>query len=401
MNAVTPEDVGLSSAGLDHLRGVMQSYVDEGKLGGLITLVARRGKVAHLECHGMMDVEANKPMQPDTILRIYSMTKPITSVAVMMLVEEGLVQLDDPVSEFIPEFKGLKVFAGQTETGVELADLEREMTIWHLLTHTAGLAYGVNAEDTPVEDMYRAAEIWDRVWQLRPSLQEMVEALAQLPLAHQPGSDWRYSMAHDVIGHLVGVISGMPFDGFLGERVFGPLGMDDTGFFVPETKLDRFAAMYSPPGENGISLLDTPATSPFSRPEKPPGGGGGLVSTVSDYFRFAQMLLNGGQLDGVRLLTPETVQLMTTNRLPDELVPIHFENPWPGMGYGLGFGVLVDAAEAEVSGSEGTYFWLGIGGTSFWVDPTEELIGIMMPQALFYFEPIDAHRNLAYQAIIE
>jgi CubicO group peptidase (beta-lactamase class C family) len=396
MNIVTPEDVGLSSERLDHLRAVMQSYVDEGKLAGLITLVARHGKVAHLECYGMMDVEANKPMQPDTILRIYSMTKPITSVALMMLVEEGLVQLDDPVSRFIPEFRDLKVFVGQTETGIELADPEREMTVWHLLTHTAGLAYGVDAVDTPVEDMYRAEKMWNPVWQLRPSLQEMVETLAKLPLTHQPGSAFRYSMAYDVIGHLIGVISGTPFDAFLEERVFRPLGMNDTGFFVPEEKLHRFAALYSAPGEDGLSLLDAPETSPFTRAGRTCMGGGGLVSTVSDYLRFAQMLLNKGELDGVRLLAPETVEMMTTNQLSGELVSTRST----GTGYSLGFGVVVDPARAGEVRSEGTYYWLGIGGTAFWVDPTEELIGTIMPQALFYFEPIDVHRNLTYQAVV-
>ena len=400
MNAVTPEKVGLSSTRLRHLRTEMQGYVDQGKLAGLITLVARCGKVAHLECYGMMDIEANKPMQLDTIFRIYSMTKPVTSVALMMLVEEELVQLDDPVSRFIPEFKDLKVFVGTTETGVELADLEREMTIWHLLTHTAGLSYA-HIGDTPVEDMYRAAEMFDPLVVLQHSLQDMVQTLAKLPLGYQPGSKGGYSVPYDVIGYLIGLISGMPFGTFLEARIFEPLGMVDTGFFVPEGKLDRFAAMYSGPGEDGFRLLDAPATSPWSRPDIPPSGGGGLVSTVPDYLRFAQMLLNGGELDGVRLLSRETIQMMTTNQLPSELVPIWSDSPWPGMGYGLGFGVLVDAAQAKVSGSEGTYFWLGIGGTSFWVDPKEELIGLMMPQALFYFEPIDIYRNLTYQALVD
>jgi CubicO group peptidase (beta-lactamase class C family) len=401
MDIVTPEQVGLSVARLEHLRTVAQDYVDQARLAGLMTLVARRGKVAHFECYGIMDVEANKPMQPDTIFRIYSMTKPITCVAFMMLVEEGSVLLNDPVSKFIPEFRDLKVFVGTTGTGYELADLEREITIWHLLTHTAGLAYGINATDTPVEDMYRAAGFLDPVWQLRQSLPDMVQTLAELPLAHQPGGDWRYSMANDVIGYLVGVISGTPFKAFLAERVFEPLGMDDTGFFVPEEKLGRLAALYSAPGEGGISLLDAAATSPYSKPGNPPSGGGGLVSTAPDYLRFAQMLLNGGELDGVRLLTRETVQMMTTNRLPDDLVPIRIDDPWPGMGYGLGFGVVVDAAQTGASWSEGTFQWLGGGGTCFWVDPREELIGLIMHQARFYFDHLGPLVNLAYEAIVD
>jgi CubicO group peptidase (beta-lactamase class C family) len=202
MNTVTPEEVGLSSTRLEHLRTVAQGYVDQGKLAGLITLVARRGRVAHFECYGMMDIEANKPMQPDTMFRIYSMTKPITCFALMMLIEGGRVLLNDPVSKFIPEFEDLKVFVGSTETGIETTGLEREMTIWHLLTHTAGLSYDVSVI-TPIEDMYRAAGLFDSLRVLQVPLQEMVQKLAALPLAFQPGTDWRYSVAYDVIGYLV------------------------------------------------------------------------------------------------------------------------------------------------------------------------------------------------------
>jgi len=390
MNIVTPETVGLSSARLDHLRTVMQSYVDEGKLAGLISLVARRGKVAFLDCYGMMDIEANKPMQLDTILRIYSLTKPIASVAFMMLIEEGLVRLDDPVSKFIPEFKDLKVSVGQIEAGIELVDLEREMTVWNLLTHTAGLGG---------RSMYPGT--FARPSVLQVSLQEMVHRIALVPLAFQPGSATRYSLAHDVIGYLVGLISGMPFGAFLKQRIFKPLGMEDTGFFVPEEKIDRFATLYSAPGENGISLLDAPAASPFSRPDIPPSGGVGLVSTVSDYLRFAQMLLNGGKWAGVRLLSRETVQMMTMNQLPDDLVPWDFgDEPWPGMGYGLGFGVIMDPAQSVFFGSEGTFGWIGLSGCAFWADPKEELILLSIPQAWCYWEAGHALSNLVYQAIV-
>ena len=397
---VTPEEVGLSSTGLEDLRTVAQSYVDQEKLAGLITLIARQGKVAHCECYGMRDAEANKPMQSDTIFRIYSMTKPITCAAFLMLLEEGRVRLDDPVSKFIPEFKQMRVLVGNSDKGTELVDLEREMTIWHLLTHTAGLAYGVDAENSPVEDMYRAVGMWDSTWQLQLSLQDMVQDIAKLPLALQPSRDWRYSVAHDVIAYLVSVISDMPFDTFLEEKIFRPLGMDDTGFFVPEGKWDRFGALYSAPEEDGFRLLDAPATSPLLRPDKHPAGGTGLVSTVADYLRFAQMLLNEGEWEGVRLLSRESVQMMTTNQLPEALIPIHFENPWPGMGYGFGLGVVVDAAQAEMLWSNGTFQWLGIGGTTFWVDPQKELIGLIMAQTLSYFDQFTL-RNLAYQAIVE
>jgi len=403
MNMVTPEQVGLSSARLERLRAVMQGYVDQGKLAGLITLVSRRGKVAHFECFGMMDIEANKPMRPDTIFRIYSMTKPITCVACMMLFEEGRFLLDDPVAKFIPEFADLKVFVEATDTGVVVTDMDREITIRDLLTHTAGLGYGL-FEDSPVEDMYRAEKFGATCeLVLEPSLPEMIQTLARLPLAHQPGTCWCYSMAHDVIGYLVKVIADVPFDVFLQERVFEPLGMEDTGFFVPESKLDRFASLYQPGETGGLTLVDAPATSPFPNPDNTPAGGQGLVSTTSDYLRFAQMLLNGGQLDGTRLLSHKTIELMTTNHLADELLPICLgPDPLQGMGYGLGFGVCMDVAQSGILGSEGRFGWSGAAGTRFWVDPKEELIGLLMTQLFFGEESIgDRFQNLAYQAIVD
>jgi CubicO group peptidase (beta-lactamase class C family) len=398
MNTVTPEEVGLSSARLERLRTVMQGYVDQGKLAGLVTLVARRGEVAHFDCFGMMDIEAGKPMRPDTIFRIYSMTKPITCVAFMMLFEEGRFLLNDPVSKFIPEFADLMVFVGTTETGVVVTDMDREITIRDLLTHTAGLGYGF-VDETPVEKMYQAEEFFTLV--LQPSLPEMIQRLVRLPLAHQPGTCWRYSMAHDVIGHLVSVIADRPFDVFLEERVFGPLGMEDTGFFVPGDKLDRLAALYQPGETGGITLLDAPATSPFLNPDNTPSGGGGLVSTTSDYLRFGQMLLNEGEADGTRLLSRKTIELMTMNHLSDELLSAG-SGPGPGMGYGLGFGVLVDVAQSGGLGSEGLFGWSGAAATRFWADPREELIGLLMPQLFFGDEPIgDLFQNLAYQAIVD
>jgi CubicO group peptidase (beta-lactamase class C family) len=398
MNTVTPEEVGLSSARLERLRTVMQGYVDQGKLAGLVTLVARRGEVAHFDCFGMMDIEAGKPMRPDTIFRIYSMTKPITCVAFMMLFEEGRFLLNDPVSKFIPEFADLMVFVGTTETGVVVTDMDREITIRDLLTHTAGLGYGF-VDETPVEKMYQAEEFFTLV--LQPSLPEMIQRLVRLPLAHQPGTCWRYSMAHDVIGHLVSVIADRPFDVFLEERVFGPLGMEDTGFFVPGDKLDRLAALYQPGETGGITLLDAPATSPFLNPDNTPSGGGGLVSTASDYLRFGQMLLNQGEADGTRLLSRKTIELMTMNHLSDELLSAG-SGPGPGMGYGLGFGVLVDVAQSGGLGSEGLFGWSGAAATRFWADPREELIGLLMPQLFFGDEPIgDLFQNLVYQAVVD
>jgi len=369
----------------------------------MITLVARHGKVVHFQCYGMMDVEAGKPMQPDTIFRIYSMTKPIASVALMMLYEEGRFALDDPVSRFIPEFRDLKVYVRSTATGVELADLDREITILDLFTHTAGLGYGL-LEDTPVEELHRAEAIFNpRVFVLQVSLQEMIQKVTRLPLANQPGTDWRYSVAHDVIGYLISVISGVPFDAFLRERIFEPLEMDDTGFYVPRDKVDRFAALYEATETDVPRLLDTPATSPFVGPDYHPSGGVGLVSTTSDYLRFTQMLLNGGEFNSTRLLSRETLEMMTRNHLPDELVPIHFgPNSWPGMGYGLGFGVHVRSDPAETPASEGTFGWLGWGGTHSWIDPKEELIMLWMTQFRLSTEPVKStFEKLTYQAIVD
>jgi CubicO group peptidase (beta-lactamase class C family) len=409
MNIVSPESVGFSSPRLGRITTAMQGYIDAGQLPGIITVVARRGKVVHFECLGMMDAEAGKPMQADAILRIFSMTKPITSVALMMLFEGGHFLLDEPVSKYIPAFADLKVYAGATEADIELADLERPITILDLLTHTAGLAYGI-VPSTPVEELYLAAGI---ITPLRPlhvadilhvPLPEMVRRLAELPLAHQPGTAWRYSIAHDVIGHLISVLSDRPFDVFLQERIFQPLGMDDTGFYVPQDKLDRSTALYDVTQTGNLELADAPATSPFTHTEAPPSGGGGLVSTAADYLRFAQMLLNGGTLDGVRLLGRKTVARMTMNHIPAGLFPLLLLDmyPMPGEGYGLGFGMVTDETQRPMLASKGAYGWPGAAGTQFWVDPQEELIGLFLPQVRFLMAPVGAvFQNLVYQALVD
>ena len=398
MNTVKPEQVGCSSERLKRIGTVMQRYVNEDKIAGILAMVARRGQVVYSECFGMMDIEANKPMQFDTLFRIYSMTKPITSVAVMMLYEQGHFQLADPVSRFIPSFEDVKVLVNATESGLELANLEREITIRHLLTHTSGLSYGSDEND-PLDKMYQK-RIW-RVLEQKPdtTLERMVQELAWLPLAHQPGSAWRYSMATDVLGYLVQAVSGMGFDDFLKQRIFEPLGMVDTDFYVPEEKIERFAANYGPGEEGGLKVIDAPATSRFARPTRHPSGGGGLVSTASDYVRFAHMLLNKGELDGVRLLGRKTIELMTMNHLPDEFHP--FEDP--SRGFGLGVSVLTDVARSQTLGSVGTYGWGGAANTVFWVDPQEELIGLLLLQ----FMPSDTYpvesdfKVLVYQALVD
>ena len=290
---VTPETVGISSERLNRTRPVMQNYIDDQVIAGAITLVARHGQVAHFESHGLMDVEASKPMLPDTIFRIYSMTKPITCVAMMMLLEEGRFQLFDSVTKYIPEFANLKVLIDRSEKGIVLTDLEHEMTIRDLFTHTAGLGYGL-FDDSPIEDLYRESSINVAFKGFQVSLSELPRELAKLPLAHQPGTVWRYSMAHDLLGYLITVLADMPFDTFLEERVFKPLGMIDTSFCLPEAKTPRLAALYGAGDDDGLNLLDEPSSSRWLNPDRLPSGGGGLVSTTSDYLRFAQMLLNGG-----------------------------------------------------------------------------------------------------------
>jgi CubicO group peptidase (beta-lactamase class C family) len=399
MDAVKPEGVGFSSKRLGRINAVMQRAVDEGKCAGILTMVARRGQIAHLDCFGMMDVKAGKPMQPDTIFRIYSMSKPVTSVAVMMLYEEGHFQLATPVSEFIPGFKDAKVFVRETESGLELADMEQEITIHHLLAHTSGLSYGFH-EDLAVDALYR--EVFPRSEE--GTLEKMVEVLPTLPLAFQPGQGWRYSFSTDVLGYVVQVISGQPFDAFLQQRIFEPLGMVDTGFYVPAEKIDRFAALYGRSEEGELGLMETPATGRYAKPPVFLSGGGGLVSTVHDYVRFAQMLLNGGQLDGARLLGRKTVELMMMNHMSEALLPFTVnpgEPPAWGYGFGLGGKVMMDPAQAGILGSRGEYSWSGAASTGFWVDPQEEVIGLIMTQLMPFQPLVNALRVLVYQALAD
>ena len=403
MIIVAPEDVGVSSERLARLNSVMQRYVDENKLAGIVTLLARDGQVFHFERFGMADIEAKKPMELDSLFRIFSMTKPIASVALMMLYEEGRFHLEDPVTSFIPEFEGLKVYAGMGQTGMRLDELKHQMTIRHLLTHTSGLSYGFY-EDSPVEAMYREADTRSA----GSSLKDMIQKLSKLPLLYQPGTEWRYSVATDVVGYLVEVMSGQRFDDFLEERILSPLGMESTGFYAPEEEIGRLGAVYGPPENGGgLSIVDNAETSRFARPTTFFSGGGGLVSTAGDYFRFCQMMLNQGELDGVRLLGRKTVELMTVNHLSEDLLPFSVgeaaEDYAKGCGFGLGFRVVMDVAQTGVVGSEGSHSWGGAASTTFWIDPEEELIAIFMTQ----FMPsghYPIHREfqaLTYQAIVD
>ena len=393
LSRAAPEAVGLSSERLERLSGAMQGMVDEGRVAGITTLVARHGKVAHFGAFGAQDREAGKPMAEDSIFRIYSMTKPITSVALMLLYEEGRFRLSDPVEKYIPEFKDLPVAVGEDENGVVTEPADHPMTIRELMSHTAGLSYGIFSE-SPVDKLYRDAEI------LHPdsTLREMIEALAAIPLRQQPGTLWHYSVAVDVQGHLVEVLSGQPFDVFLKERVFDPLGMTDTSFWVPPEKAERFAEVYVYGDDGALKLPDEEPLRQrnFLAPVKFLSGGGGLVSTTMDYARFCQMLLNGGELDGVRLLAPSTVALMHRNQVPKGVPEFS-----PGQGFGLNFAVVLDPVEADGI-SKGEYYWGGAAGTWFWIDPAEDLIFVGMIQQFGENRPDlrSLSRRLAYQAIV-
>ena len=386
----TPESVGMSASRLSEIDTAMQAFIDQGKFAGIATLIARYGKVAHYGCYGKLDLALDTPIQADSLFRIQSLTKPITAVAALMLHDEGYFDLDDPVSKWVPEFKNFKVMKDSTDINSELVDLENEITFRHLLTHTSGLAYGYNPEPTePIEEIYRDAKMINPIAVLQLPLQEIIQKVVGLPLIAQPGATWYYSLAYDVLGYLIGLISGKPFDVFLRERIFEPLGMHDTSFYVPQGKLERFGPLYSAPGENGLSVIDDVATSDRIRPDIVPSGGGGLVSSMPDYLRFMLMLANGGELDGVRILKPDTVTAMTTNQLGANMGGPHFR----GQQQGYGFGVGVSVAGAPRFG------WAGISGTVAWFYPREEMIVMAMPHALFNFEASDTLLRMAREVI--
>ena len=382
-----PESVGLNAARLKRIDDYFQEhYVGPGKLPGASILVSRRGQTAHFGVVGKADIERATPLKEDTIFRIYSMTKPLTSVLFMMLVEEGKVALDDPVHRFIPEWRNLGVYqAGFMET-FRTTPCKRPMQMVDLLRHTSGLTYGFQ-ESTNVDAAYRKHGIG--TFGMKPSsLEETIQQLAKVPLEFSPGDRWNYSVSTDILGYLIQVIEKKPFEQVVKERLTGPLGMDDTDFFVPESKADRFAACYQySPGKAPV-LQDDPTRSPYLKPPVFVGGGGGLVSTMSDYLKFCTMLLNKGELNGTRFISPKTLALMTSNHLPggkdltEMSVSLFSEASNAGTGFGLGFAVLSDPAKALSPSTKGEYFWGGAASTAFWIDPAEELIVIFMTQLL-------------------
>jgi CubicO group peptidase (beta-lactamase class C family) len=375
---------GLSSERLKRIDDFLQTnYIDTGKLPGALTLVARRGEIAHFSALGSMDVERGKPAKKDTIYRIHSMTKALTSVALMMLYEEGRFQLNDPIHNFLPEWKDTAVLVSGDYPDFVTKPADRDITFRDLLSHQSGLTYG-NVETNGVERAYKKfmkKDVFDG------PLSEWSKAMSKIPLLFSPGTAWNYSYSTDMCGYLVEVISGQRFDEFLNERIIEPLGMIDTAFSVPDDKLDRFAANYEPTDDDPLHLEDDPETSAYRQHPEFLSGGGGLVSTASDYYSFLQMLLNGGESDGRRYLSRKTIELMTANHLSDgqTLADVAILGQWSeatfdGVGFGLGFSVLLDPATSQIPGSAGQYAWGGAASTAFWIDPVEELILIFMTQ---------------------
>jgi CubicO group peptidase (beta-lactamase class C family) len=395
LGRASPESVGLSTDGVRDLAEGMRKAVDEGNLAGVVSALIRNGKLVHLDAHGYQDLENQIPVSEDTIFRIFSMTKPVTGVALMMLLEEGKFTLDDAVSRYIPELANLEVAVEDGPGGFPVTEpATHEMTIRELMSHTGGLTYGMFSR-SQVDSQYVAANILDD----SGTLKDMIDKLARIPLRQQPGSLWHYSVSVDVQGYLVEVLSGMSFDQFLQERLFGPLGMTDTAFYVPDEKRDRFSKMYmSTP--NGLVGPPDNLGGDYRAPVTFPGGGGGLASTIGDYMKFTQMLANGGELNGVRILSPESVDIMRSNQLPEGMAEIP---GYPGNQFGVDFAIVADPSRNDGM-SEGSYWWWGIGGTWFWIDPVEDLvfIGMIQNRNLGYARQLQGiSKRLVYGAIAE
>jgi CubicO group peptidase (beta-lactamase class C family) len=384
-----PEEAGMSSERLQRLSTVMRGYIQRGEIAGTVTGIVRRGKLVHLEAQGLMDADAKTPMRTDAIFRLASMTKPITSVAVMMLLEEGRFLLTDPISKFIPEFKDPKVMVvnppGAYRGAIRTVPADREITIRDLLTHTAGLACATSVALREEFQKFQAGA------PAGETIAGYTKRLAKLPLNFQPGTAWEYGQATNVLGYLVEVVSGMPFDRFMEERLTRPLGMRDTFFYVPDNKLDRLATLCSPGPRNARPAREMRGSRVFF------AGAGGLFSTAEDFLRFSQMMLNGGTLDGARILSRKSIELMTANHIGN--LPI-----WPdlpGYRFGLGVRVMMDLGKSGRLDSIGSYGWSGAFGTWQWIDPKEEMAGVLMIQTTAYDNIRFDAQNLALQAIVD
>jgi len=395
LTIVKPETVGFSSERLENLHALMQRTVDQKQIAGIVTILARHGKVVEYRTYGQRDMASGAPMTKDVILRDFSMTKPVTGVAMMILYEQGKWLPSDPIAKFIPEFAHLKVYKGTGADGkMILVDPDHAPTMRELMTHTAGFTYGFFG-DTPVDKMYREENLL-----ASKNLQEFVEKLSRIPLLYQPGKGWTYSMSMDIEGYIVEKLSGQSLPDFMRDRIYQPLGMRDAGFFVPAEKRNRFTTLYRT-GPNGELIADASASrrsGDYDVQPPMPSGGGGMVSTAEDYYRFAQMLANGGELDGKRILSPATVKLMASNHVPAELLTgqfgIGYQVMRPGFGYGYNGAVVFDPLEANLPDGKGEFFWDGAAGTWFWVDPTNDVVFIGMIQRMLG----PASPNLEYES---
>jgi CubicO group peptidase (beta-lactamase class C family) len=406
---VDPAEVGLDPERLERIGRYFARYVDDGKLPGWLITVNRRGRLAYVASYGSRDLESGRPVEPDTLWRIYSMTKPITSVAAMLLWEEGGFELNDPVSRYIPAFGNVRVFTGGTDLRPVTVPATEPVRVWHLLTHTSGLTYGFMRAH-PVDAIYRARG-YEWAWPPGTDLAAACEAWADMPLLFQPGTEWSYSVASDVLGRVVEVVSGQSLDEFFRRRIFEPLGMTDTAFHTDDA--DRLATLYALGADGGLGPIGAMGAAAL-KPQTLLSGGGGLVSTAADYDRFTQMLLAregspAGELEGVRLLGPRTVAYMGRNHLPghQDLAefgrPLYAEVPFAGTGFGLGFAVVIDPVPGKVPGSLGELSWGGAASTAFWVDRAEELTASFFTQLM----PSNAYpirsqlRQLVYQAVLD
>lgn len=423
VQTVSPEQAGLSSERLGRISRWMRDHVENERLAGTSVLINRGGENAWFDCAGTLELGSQRPLQDDSIFRIYSMTKPVTSVAAMMLYEQGAFQLDDPVARFLPEFRDMEVLVGGDADNPKCEPAHNLITMRHLLTHTSGLTYDFFMT-SPVDALYHRHGITFANGEVR--LADMVERLAKIPLLFHPGSRWNYGVSTDLLGRMIEVISGEPLDEFFANHIFQPLGMTDTAFGVPEEKLERFSALYTsstmtppplmgpeptqvlPEPKGGLKLFDPATGGRFQAPAFMFSGGGGLTSTITDYLRFCLMLRNDGELDGVRLLGRKTAEFMRMNHLPGTLADMgspRFNNGpmGTGLGFGLGFCVVLDPAEAQTMGSAGEYFWTGMANTQFWIDPEEDMIVIQMAQLLpSSLVPVRRElRSLVYQAVID
>jgi len=423
IDLLPPDDFGMSPKRLERIRGWLRSHVEAERLAGASVLINKGGQNIYYQTAGYRDLESRKPIEPDTIFRIYSMTKPITTLAAMMLYEEGVFQLDDPIARFLPKFEKMDMLVGGDADNPQLEPARSLITMRQLMTHTSGLTYDF-FKTSAVDALYRENGI--TFSSAKGSLADMVRRLAEQPLLFHPGDRWNYGFSTDVLGRVIEVMSGMPLDCFFKERIFEPLGMTDTAFRVDDARVDRFAANYTsdsrplppaigpeptelPPEQTGgLKLFDPAAGGSFTTPGNLPSGGGGLTSTTLDYLLFCRMLRNGGVLDGQRLIGRKTLDYMRTNHLPGTMADMgvpRFNNAHmgAGLGFGLGFAVILDPVRSQTMGSTGEYFWTGMANTQFWMDPVEDLFVIQMAQLVpSAYVPLRRElRTFVYQALVD